>query len=287
MIAESESDKLLSLKIKRRLKRMRPKSKVAGASSRRNPIEDDVIFQLIRASIAKGHDTILDAGSKPLVPKWKDKIYLKNKEENEETGKETRTIWVPDWTHTGDRLKLLALGASMTGEAYAFTLRLGKREIEAAYASPRGFVGYFTERMKRSFHNAGDPSPQYAFIVEATALHEEHLHGIVSSTVTNLRPVLAKVGGDTDMKAKERQVHTKKIFNLLGWAEYIAKAPLRQPIRFTGPERKDRSLRGRINSSVPLQAYGAQPKSGTKLNGNLESLSLSPSALRPMDQPAC
>lgn len=279
--SESESEKLISIKVKRRLNRIRPKSKVAGASSRRDPIEDAAIFKLIRGSMASGHGTILSGGAKPLVPKWKDKIYLKSKEAIEESDREARTIWVPDWTHTGDRLKLLSLGAAMTGETYAFTLRLGKEQIEAAYASPRGFVGYFTERMKRAFLKAGDPSPQYAFILEASALHEEHLHGIISSTVTNLRPVLAQVGGETEMKASERQVHTKKIFNLLGWADYIAKAPLTTADTVQWA-RKKRSLAKRqdqlIGAPSFLRAaakawYQSQRKSGKPIPTSLGSKS--------------
>lgn len=272
-VAEWESDQALTKKIQRRVARIRPKSKVAGAASRRDPLEDIAIFKEIRASMTKGCITILDAGSKPLVPKWKDKIYLKKKEYNEEKEQEARTIWTPDWTHTGDRLKLLAMGASMTGPMLTFTLRLGSKEIEAAYASPRGFVGYFTERMKRAFLKAGDPSPQYAFILEASPIHEIHLHGIISSPVSNIRAVLAKVGGETEMRAKERQAHTAPIHNLLGWANYIAKAPLMTAdalrtarMKRTLPERRDNLIGAPTHTRASAKAwYQAQRKSGAPL----------------------
>lgn len=276
-VAEWEADKLQSKKSERRRARLWFKSKVAGASSRRDPIEDTQIFQQIWASMGKGCDTALASGRKPLVPRWKDKIYLKNKEINPETGKETRTIWVPDWTHTGDRLKLLALGASMTGEVHAFTLKLGKGQIEAAYASPRGFVGYFTERMKRAFSKAGDPSPLYAFILEASPVHEVHIHGIISSSISKVRPILAQVGGETDMAAKERQVDVQKIYNLMGWARYIAKAPLMTTDTLhwarkkrSLPERRDTLIGAPTSSRAAAKAwYQAQRKSGSPIPMNL------------------
>lgn len=272
-VAEWEADQLLSNKIARTRARLGYKSKVAGASSRRDPIEDTKIFQQIWASMGKGCDTVLASGKKPLVQRWKDKIYLKNKEINPETGKEIRTIWVPDWTHTGDRLKLLALGASMTGEVHAFTLKLGKREIEAAYNSPRGFVGYFTERMKRAFSKAGDPSPQYAFMLEASPVHEVHIHGIISSSITKVRPILAEVGGATDMAAKERQVDVQKVYNLLGWARYIAKAPLMTADTLhwarkkrSLPERRDTLIGAPTRSRAAAKDwYQTQRKSGSPI----------------------
>ncbi|WP_392353758.1 hypothetical protein V8F63_14180 [Brevundimonas sp. LF-1] len=114
----------------------------------------------------------------------------------------------------------------MTGELFSFTLRLGPNEIEKALASPRGFVGYFTERMNREFRAAGDPAVQYAFIIETSPVHEPHLHGIISSSLDEVRPVLSRVGGGAKlMKAPERQAHTKRIDRLVGWTRYISKAP--------------------------------------------------------------
>ncbi|RYG88509.1 MAG: hypothetical protein EON59_04280 [Alphaproteobacteria bacterium] len=118
------------------------------------------------------------------------------------------------------------MGAAITGNKATLNINLAPAQIEAALRSPRGFVGYFTERMGRALKAAGDESPQYVFIVEGAEAQDFHLHGVISSTVPNLRSVLAAVGGKTSTAAPERQVHSRSVYSLVGWVRYIAKAPL-------------------------------------------------------------
>lgn len=277
-VAELEEDNRASIGVVRRKARIWPASKVAGASSRRDPLADEQIFRAISASLRVGNSTVLGRGRRPLVPKERGQIYVIKPDKIDVDGVVTRTIWTPDWTHTGDRLKLLAMGAAMEGGPIAMTVRLGPVEIEAALRSSRGFVGYFTERMGRFFKAAGDSDPQYAFMIETSPVHDLHIHGIITSTVPNLREVLAKVGGKTDMRARERQVHTKPIYDLVGWARYIAKAPFTtaHELWYSWLKRGvDRRNDGLVGASRATRARGREWYAGCRKSGESIASNLS------------
>lgn len=224
-VEQWERDQQVSLRIERRKARIWPASKVAGAASRRDPLADGQIFLAIKRSLDAGHATILMNGRRPLVRKGGRPIYVLKPDEEGEDGTITRRIWTPDWTHTGDRLKLFSMGASMEGPSRTINIRLGQKAILAGLTSSRGFGGYVSERMTRLLLQAGDPSPHYAFMIEASPAHDLHIHGIIQSPLANLNQVLADVGREIDMR-KERQVKVAPVTDMVGWARYIAKAPL-------------------------------------------------------------
>lgn len=204
---------------------MRPASKVAGAASRRDPLADESIFLAIARSMGAGNDTVITSGRRPPVPKGGKPTYVFKPDKHDEDGIVTRTIWTPDWTHTGDRLKLFAMASSLSGDTRTINISLSDAVTVAALKSERGFVGYMSERMTRHLKGAGDANPTYAFIIEGSPAHKLHIHGFIQTSVADLRKVLAIVAGEALLKAKERQVHTVRAWNLLGWAKYIAKAP--------------------------------------------------------------
>ena len=113
----------------------------------------------------------------------------------------------------------------MIGQARTMNIRLGPKAIEAGLASDRGFGGYLSERMTRLLKQAGDADPCYAFMVEASPVHDLHVHGIICSPISDLKKVLADVGREIEMP-KERQVVVAPVYDMVGWARYIAKAPL-------------------------------------------------------------
>lgn len=224
-VEQWERDQQVSLRVERRKARIWPASKVAGAASRRDPLADGQIFLAIKRSLDAGHATILVGGRRPPVRKGRKPIYVFKPDHEDEDRTITRKIWTPDWTHTGDRLKLFAMGASMIGQARTMNIRLGQKAIQAGLASDRGFGGYLSERMTRLLKQAGDADPCYAFMIEASPVHDLHVHGIICSPIPDLKAVLTEVGREIEMP-KERQVKVAEVFDMVGWANYIAKAPL-------------------------------------------------------------
>ncbi|MEA3473262.1 MAG: hypothetical protein U9R70_07555 [Pseudomonadota bacterium] len=259
-VAALERDERAAISIARRSARIWPASKVAGAASRRDPLADERIFLAIKRSLDAGHDTIMMDGRRPLVRKGRKPIYVLKPDEESEDGTITRRIWTPDWAHTGDRLKLFAMGASLEGPSLTINIRLGPKAIRAGLASRRGFGGYLSERMTRLLKHGGDPSPLYAFMIEASPAHDLHLHGIIQTPIGDLTRILAEVGREIDMR-KERQVKVEPVTNMVGWARYIAKAPLvtaealSYARRRAGLEARDDGL---IGASLSLRRAGRE-----------------------------
>lgn len=108
-------------------------------------------------------------------------------------------------------------------------------------------------------------------------VHELHLHGLISSSLEKVRPALARAGGKSLMQAKERQAHTKHIYNLVGWTRYISKAPFVTSDSLDA-SRKKRGLEPRrdqiIGAPQATRAkakhwYTAQRKSGLPLPSDI------------------
>lgn len=259
-VAALERDERAAISIARRSARIWPASKVAGAASRRDPLADERIFLAIKRSLDAGHDTIMMDGRRPLVRKGRKPIYVLKPDEESEDGTITRRIWTPDWTHTGDRLKLLAMGASLEGKSRTINIRLGPKAIHAGLASRRGFGGYISERMTRLLVQAGAPNPLYAFMLEASPAHELHVHGIIQSPIPDLMEVLTAVGREIDMR-KERQVKVAPVTDMAGWARYIAKAPLVTAEQLSYARRRcglEARNDGLIGASLTLRRQGKE-----------------------------
>ena len=112
--------------------------------------------------------------------------------------------------------------------------------------------------MSRLLKEAGDADPLYAFIVEASPFHDVHIHGIIQTTVPNLTAALAAVGREIDMR-KERQAWVEPVTNMVGWASYIAKAPLVTAQELADTRRRiglEKREGGLIGASLKLRRQG-------------------------------
>ena len=224
-VGDWEADEALSYRVNRRISRLWPQSKVAGGLSRRNQDEDRIIFQALQGALGRGERVVLGRGRRPAVLK---DIGLLIKPEDEDTPAGTTTVWTSDWTHTGERLKLFSYGAAMMegGPLHTLNLNLGETVQREALRSRRGVAGYLSERISRHLKKAGEPSPSYAFLIEASPVHDMHVHGLIQSNqnAASLRAALKAAGGECLGKPHERQVHLKPVWSLEGWVAYIAKA---------------------------------------------------------------
>ncbi len=262
-ILDWEYDAKVGLRLARRLSRVFPASKVAGGLSRRDPFDDERIFQALIVSARRGFAVVMGRGRRPPVIKV-ETVYAETDEgEKDDKGRLIDVIWTPDWTHTGNRLKLLAFANVVAREpASVMTVRLGPDVIAAALESPRGFSGYMTERMLRHLRKAGLSDPKYAFIIEGSPIHDFHLHGVIGTSLPLpvLRSALMAVGGRTTLRAKERQVDLDRISDLHGWVKYIAKAPLLTTKALANERRKrgaEKRNGGLIGASRSVRAEGA------------------------------
>lgn len=224
---EWEADEKRGLSVAKRHSRLFSASKVAGAHSRRDHDQDAAIFQAVVASVRRGNGVCFGRGRQSLVTKGSSFFPEHANEGEDGRGRPKHTIWTPDWSHTGDRLKMLSFAhvTSVDG-AMAFTLDLTHAVVEAGLASPRGFVGYISDRIVRELKREGFKSGTWAFAVEASPIHDPHIHGVVGmGDVKALRDALYRAGGRNEPRTG-REVDLTPIKNLMGWIEYVTKAPL-------------------------------------------------------------
>lgn len=174
-----------------------------------------------------GNAVCFGRGRQSLV--YKGSHYLpEHADEGEDgRGRPKHTIWTPDWTHTGDRLKMLSFAQVMSVDgATTFTLDLTPAVVESGLASPRGFVGYLSDRIVRELKRAGLDTKSWAFAIEASPVHDPHIHGVVGNSEERpLRDALYRAGGSNDPRTG-REVDLTPIKSLAGWIEYVTKAPL-------------------------------------------------------------
>lgn len=227
-VREWEADEKLSLSVSRRRSKLFPASKVAGGASRRDHIQDQAIFQAIISSVGAGNAVCLGKGRRSVVSKGGVHFPELADEGEDEKGRAKDTIWTPDWTHTGDRLKALSIAQAMMsdGETTAFTVDLHPFVIKQAFQSPRGVVGYLSDRLTRNLAKQALDTRSWAFVVEASPLHEPHLHGLLRKGPTEaMRDALFSASGQKGLRTG-REVHTRDVWHLNGWLEYITKNPL-------------------------------------------------------------
>lgn len=226
-VREWEADEKVSLAVAKRHARLFPASKVAGAWSRRDHDEDAAIFQAVAASVRHGNAVCFGRGRRPPVYKGYPSFPELADEGRDEKGRSKHTIWTPDWSHTGDRLKMLSFARVLiSGNAAAFTSHLHPAVVERGLASPRGFVGYLSDRLVRELGKAGLDIHAWAFSIEASPLHEPHLHGVLGAAPgKTIRGVLRRMGGHHGTPTG-REVHVEQIWGLEGWVQYVTKAPL-------------------------------------------------------------
>lgn len=224
---EWEADEKRGLAVAKRHSRLFSASKVAGAHSRRDHDQDAAIFQAVVASMRGGNGVCFGRGRQSPVSKGNSSFPEHADEGEDGRGRPKHTIWTPDWSHTGDRLKMLSFAhvTSING-AMAFTLDLTPAVIETGLASPRGFVGYISDRIVRELKRAGFNSHAWAFAVEASPIHDPHIHGVMEAGEGKaLREALYRAGGGSEPRTG-REVDLTPITSLAGWIDYVTKAPL-------------------------------------------------------------
>ena len=213
-IEEWEADERLSLTVQRRRARLGFASKVANGSPRRDVLEDRNIL-LVLQGLAKAKKAIgFRSGRRSAVVKEAAPIKeIKPGEPEEQT---VHRVWVPDWTHTGDRLKTIAMGGVLL-ERGCSSLNMNPSEkiIQAALASPRGFVGYMTDRITRSLKRHMGSAPAFFFLVEGSPLHSLHLHGMIEMPTPDakaaIRAALLDACGGGVARGYERAVRTAPV----------------------------------------------------------------------------
>ena len=224
---------------------------------RRDAVADRDIVEHIQRSIEAGATVRFGSRAGPLVRRlptpmhqanWKVQTAedRKTKRKLKPTDSWIKTMWLPHPDHTGDMLKALSWGCSMSGVgARSLTLHLGDEVIDAALADPLGFVRHMQMRMarelKRAFRSVeGAVLPEYFFTVEDTDLGRPHLHGGIQlpsegrAYLGLVREALKKAGGNSHHRETGRQLHMPELETPARWVNYLSKWVLGSAVRHDG-----------------------------------------------------
>lgn len=217
--------------------------------------QDAAIFQEIRDSLKAGASIRLTTRQGRGVIKRKAPVYFKDwKKIRAEDRKANRqhpdlkdwikTMWVPHWDHTGDRLKALAWCLAMNEQgARTMTLRLGPEVIEAGLADPKGLSTHLLRRINRHLKKAANdlslPVPEHFFMVEASDLGEVHIHGAIllpsnANAYKAFRKALIAAGGEWLGGGSARQLDTQALQTPVRWIGYINKWRLGSAVKIQG-----------------------------------------------------
>lgn len=224
---------------------------------RRDAVADRDIVEHIQRSIEAGATVRFGSRAGPLVRRLHTPMHQANwkvlRAEDRKTRKKLKptdswlkTMWLPHPDHTGDMLKALSWGCSMSGVgARSLTLHLGDEVIEAAMADPLGFVRHMQMRMarelKRAFRSVeGAVLPEYFFTVEDTDLGRPHMHGGIQlpnedrAYLRLVREALKKAGGNSHHRETGRQLHMPELETPARWVNYLSKWVLGSAVRHDG-----------------------------------------------------
>jgi hypothetical protein len=152
------------------------------------------------------------------------------------------TIWVPEWRHTGDKLKTFAWMMVLRQEgsrARTLNVNVGPDVIAMARRAREtrgiGFARYLRDRITKRLRMALQPfglaPPEFFFWVEADRIDRAHLHGVIIlpdhpqilRVTRAIRQALKAAAGHWNPAEHERQVKIKGMYDPLGWAGYAAK----------------------------------------------------------------
>ncbi|MDP1912110.1 hypothetical protein [Brevundimonas sp.] len=224
---------------------------------RRDPLADRNIVEHIQRSIKAGARVRFGSREGPLVRRLPTPMHEANwkvlSAEDRKTRKKLKptdswikTMWLPHPDHTGNMLKALSWGCSMSGVgARSLTLHLGDEVIDAAKADPLGFVRHMQMRMarelKRAFRSVkGAVFPEYFFTVEDTDLGRPHVHGGIQlpnedpAYLGIVREALKKAGGNSHHREAGRQLHMPELETPARWVNYLSKWVLGSAVRHDG-----------------------------------------------------
>ncbi|MHC3127909.1 hypothetical protein OB03_11735 [Brevundimonas sp. GN22] len=252
-------DREEALEIAQREARIR--SKLAAAQSgnvhvepRNSVHQDAAIFQEIRDSLKAGASIKLTTKQGRGVIK-REALYIKDwkkiRAEDRKANRQHRdlndwvkTMWMPHWDHTGDRLKALAWCLAMNEQgARTMTLRLGTEVIEAGLADPKGLSTHLLRRINRHLKKAANdldlPVPEHFFMVEASDLGEVHIHGAIllpsnAKAYKAFRQALIAAGGEWRGGGSARQLDTQALQTPVRWTGYINKWRLGSALKIQG-----------------------------------------------------
>lgn len=226
-------------------------------SPRRDPLADRDIVEHLQRSIEAGASVRFGSREGPLVRRlptpmhqanWKVLSAEDRKTKNrlKPTDSWVKAMWLPHPDHTGDMLKALSWGCSMSGVgARSLTLHLGDEVIDAAKADPLGFVRHIQMRiareLKRAFRSVkGAVLPEYFFTVEDTDLGRPHVHGGIQlpnedrAYLRIVREALKKAGGNSHHRETGRQLHMPELETPARWVNYLSKWVLGSAVRHDG-----------------------------------------------------
>lgn len=202
-----------------------------------DPARDERIFKAIKASLREGEAVALSARGGPSVTDYRVHKKRRQREPEEETAglpptKEERPhrFWTPNWDHAGDALKALSWGMVMEREkAQVFTAHISASVLGKAVGHPRGFARYMQDaisrHLRRRFSEAGLPTPEFFFSVEASSTVEPHLHGAIQIASDEATRTLAAnaIRQACGVIPNVKQVEVKPMTYAIGWIGYMSK----------------------------------------------------------------
>ncbi len=224
-------------------------------ASRNDELQDRDIFQEIRDSLQAGASIKLASKAgrgvikrkTPLhAPEWKAIKAEDRREKRKHKTQDTwvKTMWVPQWTHTGDQLKGMAWAIAMHERGgRTLNLNLGPEVIEAGRRDPQGFAIYMRRRisrhLKKSALRLGLPTPEFFFMIEDSDFGEAHLHGGIllpddRTAYKAFRAALRAAGGDWRSGGSARQLDTRELDTPVRWIAYISKWRLGTAFKIQG-----------------------------------------------------
>jgi hypothetical protein len=229
-------------------------SNKARPTPRRNPIVDRDILEQIHMCL--DHRAVVrvtgDAG--PAVIRLKRPIYADHRTHFDNLLKKARRklktreiweqqVWIPEWSHTHDILKIWAFSMLIHEEGgLATSVNLSKDVIEAASAHHRGFSWYIRDRIQKElrvkFSGSGFAAPDFFFVLEASNFHQVHLHGGVCrshhpKSKMLVRDALFSIGRHQSRSGRE--VDTPGMSTATKWARYVTKWFLGTQLHVEGP----------------------------------------------------
>lgn len=224
-------------------------------NSRNDELQDRDIFQEIRDSLRAGASVRFASRSgcgvirrrTPIhAPEWQRIKAEDRKEKRKHQTHDTwiKTMWVPDWTHTGDHLKGLAWAVAMHERGgRTLNLNLGPEVIEAGRRDRQGLAAYLRRRISRHLKavakHLGLEVPEFFFMIEDSDFGEVHLHGGIllpddKRAYDAFRAALRSAGGEWRGGGSARQLDTRELDTPVRWIAYISKWKLGTSVKIQG-----------------------------------------------------
>jgi hypothetical protein len=224
-------------------------------SPRADPLQDRDIFKEIQASLRAGASVALAARSRGPVTRRKIPIdgagwvrinaeIRKARRQHKDQSTWLKTMWIPHWDHTGDRLRAMAWAMAMHDRgARTLNLNLGPEVVEAGRAHREGLAIYvrrrISQRLKAAADRLGLPVPEFFFVLEDSDLGNAHLHGAIllpeaAPAYKAFRAALVAAGGKWRGGGSARQLNTVEMDTPVRWISYVGKWLLFSAVKIEG-----------------------------------------------------